>query len=79
MIKAIFGIPESYQGPGGPILSLRGPEFWRRVKNLNFPSFLPKLLVTLERDSPLYKLFGAGWVQKGVGGIFLKIRPHSCV
>ena len=32
-----------------------------------------------KRDSPLYKLFGAGWVQKGVGGIFLKIRPHSCV
>ena len=31
------------------------------------------------RDSPLYKLFRAGWVQKGVGGIFLKIRPHSCV
>ena len=34
---------------------------------------------TGERGSPLYKLFGAGWVQKGVGGIFLKIRPHSCV
>ena len=32
-----------------------------------------------QRGSPLYKLFGAGWVQKGVGGIFLKIRPHSCV
>ena len=29
--------------------------------------------------SPLYKLFGAGWGQKGVGGFFLKIRPHSCV
>ena len=27
----------------------------------------------------LVQLFGAGWVQKGVGGIFLKIRPHSCV
>ena len=32
-----------------------------------------------ERGSPLYKLFGAGWGQKGVGGFFLKIRPHSCV
>ena len=36
-------------------------------------------VITLQRDSPLYKLFGAGWVQKGVGGIFLKIRPHSRV
>ena len=27
----------------------------------------------------LVQLFGAGWVQKGVGGIFLKIRPHSSV
>ena len=27
----------------------------------------------------LVQLFGAGWVQKGVGGIFLKIRPHSCM
>ena len=35
--------------------------------------------IIFQRDSPLYKLFGAGWVQKGVGGIFLKIRPHSCV
>ena len=25
-----------------------------------------------ERGSPLYKLFGAGWGQKGVGGFFLK-------
>ena len=32
-----------------------------------------------KRGSPLYKLFGAGWGQKGVGGFFLKIRPHSCV
>ena len=32
-----------------------------------------------ERGSPLYKLFGAGWGQKGVGVFFLKIRPHSCV
>ena len=32
-----------------------------------------------QRGSPLYKLFGAGWGQKGVGGFFLKIRPHSCV
>ena len=32
-----------------------------------------------QRGSPLYKLFGAGWGQKGVGGIFLKIRPHSCM
>ena len=32
-----------------------------------------------QRDSPLYKLFRAGWGQKGIGGIFLKIRPHSCM
>ena len=32
-----------------------------------------------KRGSPLYKLFGAGGGQKGVGGIFLKIRPHSCM
>ena len=25
-----------------------------------------------QRDSPLYKLFGAGWGQKGIGGIFFK-------
>ena len=35
--------------------------------------------IKMERGSPLYKLFGAGWGQKGVGGFFLKIRPHSCV
>ena len=34
---------------------------------------------TNKRGSPLYKLFGARWGQKGVGGFFLKIRPHSCV
>ena len=27
----------------------------------------------------LVQLIGAGWVQTGVGGIFLKIPPHSCV
>ena len=25
------------------------------------------------------QLFGAWCVQKGVGGVFLKVRPHSCV
>ena len=37
------------------------------------------VLPHVKRGSPLYKLFGAGWGQKGVGGFFLKIRPHSCV
>ena len=36
-------------------------------------------LEKVQRDSPLYKLFGAGWGQKGIRGIFLKIRPHSCM
>ena len=41
-------------------------------------SFLPNTRIILvnnwhflpERGSPLYKLFGAGWGQKGVGGFF---------
>ena len=36
-------------------------------------------IIDSKRGSPLYKLFGAGLGQKGVGGFFLKIRPHSCV
>ena len=32
-----------------------------------------------QKGLTLVQFFGAGWVQKGVGGIFLKIRPHSCV
>ena len=45
----------------------------------NWSHISPNSARKSQRDSPLYKLFGAGWVQKGVGGIFLKIRPHSCV
>ena len=37
------------------------------------------LLENCEKGLTLVQLFGAGWVQKGVGGIFLKIGPHSHV
>ena len=30
------------------------------------------LMVLTKRGSPLYKLFGAGWGKKGVGGFFFK-------
>ena len=47
---------------------------WENQGKLRIGQFQKK-----QRGSPLYKLFGAGWGQKGVGGLFLKIRPHSCV
>ena len=54
-----------------PLMSVAAPLwFWKFLKkNSEFGIFFSKIL---KRGSPLYKLFGAGWGQKGVGGFFFK-------
>ena len=85
-IQALYGIipfKSSWQDPSPP---RRRPVFLIQIidlcliKHVLCKTFLyTAVSAVCERGSPLYKLFGAGWGQKGVGGFFLKIRPHSCV